>query len=101
MRALMLDPDLLLLDEPLGALDPMIRADLQDELKSVFEKLKKTVVMVTHDLGEAAFFADTVALMRDGRIVQIGPAKELIEKPAEEYVSKFVNAQRRPLEAMG
>ncbi|MGI8924384.1 MAG: ATP-binding cassette domain-containing protein [Fimbriimonadales bacterium] len=101
MRALMLDPDLLLLDEPLGALDPMIRADLQDELKGVFEKLKKTVVMVTHDLGEAAFFADTVALIRDGRIVQIGPAKELIEKPAEEFVSKFVTAQRRPLEALG
>ena len=69
MRALMLDPELLLLDEPLGALDPMIRYELQQELKSIFAKLGKTVVMVTHDIAEAAFFGHTLVLMREGRIV--------------------------------
>ena len=74
MRALMLDPDLLLLDEPLGALDPMIRYRLQQELKSIFGQLGKTVVMVTHDIAEAAFFGQTLVLMRDGRIVQTAPS---------------------------
>ena len=67
MRALMLDPDVLLLDEPLGALDPMIRADLQSDLRSIFQTLGKTVVMVTHDMGEAGFFGDQIVLMREGR----------------------------------
>ena len=66
MRALMLDPDALLLDEPLGALDPLVRADLQADLRDIFRPLGKTVVLVTHDLGEAAFFADRVVLLRDG-----------------------------------
>ncbi len=64
MRALMLDPDVLLLDEPLGALDPMIRAGLQDDLREIFQSVGKTVVMVTHDMAEAAFFGDTIVLMR-------------------------------------
>jgi osmoprotectant transport system ATP-binding protein len=64
MRALMLDPDTLLLDEPLGALDPLVRADLQAEMRDIFRTLGKTVVLVTHDLGEAAYFADHVALLR-------------------------------------
>lgn len=98
MRALMLDPPLLLLDEPLGALDPIIRSDLQADLKAVFQKLHKTVVLVTHDLGEAGFLGDLLVLMQQGRIVQQGSFRNLIDKPAEEFVTRFINAQRRPKE---
>ncbi|MCA9561683.1 MAG: ATP-binding cassette domain-containing protein, partial [Myxococcales bacterium] len=94
MRALMLDPEVVLLDEPLGALDPMIRADLQVELKEVFQRLKKTVVMVTHDLAEAAWFADRIVLLRAGRIVQAGTLDDLTQRPADDFVTTFVNAQR-------
>ncbi len=94
MRALMLDPDVLLMDEPLGALDPMIRFELQDELKEIFRLLSKTVVIVTHDLNEAGFFADTIVLMRDGRIVQQGALAQLLSAPADEFVQKFIRAQR-------
>ena len=100
MRALMLDPDVLLLDEPLGALDPMIRADLQSDLRSIFQTLGKTVVMVTHDMGEAGFFGDQIVLMREGKIVQIGSLKNLIQNPAHEFVTHFIHAQRNPLENM-
>ena len=100
MRALMLDPDVLLLDEPLGALDPMIRADLQSDLRSIFQTLGKTVVMVTHDMGEAGFFGDQIVLMRAGEIVQIGSLKNLIQNPAHEFVTQFMHAQRNPLESM-
>ncbi len=100
MRALMLDPELLLLDEPLGALDPMIRYELQQELKSIFSQLGKTVVMVTHDIAEAAFFGQTLVLMRDGRIVQTGPFRELAQKPAEPFVEQFITAQREPMEQL-
>jgi len=101
MRALALDPDLLLLDEPLGALDPMIRSELQSDLQRIFRTLGKTVVLVTHDLGEAAFFGDVIVLMRDGRIVQQGSAADLVERPADPFVTKFVSAQRGPLGAGG
>lgn len=94
MRALMLDPDVLLLDEPLGALDPLIRYELQDELRRIFRRLGKTVVMVTHDMAEAAFFADEIVLMADGRIIQRGTVADLTERPAEPFVSRFVRAQR-------
>jgi osmoprotectant transport system ATP-binding protein len=97
MRALMLDPDLLLLDEPLGALDPMIRYQLQQELKAIFAKLGKTVVMVTHDIAEAAYFGQTLVLMRDGHIVQTGSFKELAQTPAEAFVEQFISAQREPM----
>jgi len=100
MRALMLDPELLLLDEPLGALDPMIRYELQQELKSIFAKLGKTVVMVTHDIAEAAFFGHTLVLMHEGRIVQTGPFKALARTPAESFVTQFINAQREPMEQL-
>jgi osmoprotectant transport system ATP-binding protein len=100
MRALMLDPDVLLLDEPLGALDPMIRYELQTDLRDVFRRLAKTVVMVTHDLIEAAHFADAVVLLREGRIVQQGPIEELIGRPADAFVERFVTAQRAPLAAL-
>lgn len=98
MRALMLDPDVLLLDEPLGALDPMIRADLQDDLRAIFRQLNKTVVLVTHDIGEAAYFGDHVVLLREGRIVQQGPMCDLLHDPAEDFVRRFIQAQRAPLE---
>ncbi|MDX1546738.1 MAG: ABC transporter ATP-binding protein [Rhodothermales bacterium] len=97
MRALMLDPDVLLLDEPLGALDPMIRAALQDDLRAIFRDLGKTVVLVTHDMGEAAFFADTIVLLRAGRIVQQGTLDDFLDAPAEPFVEAFINAQRSPL----
>ena len=96
MRALVLDPDALLLDEPLGALDPLVRADLQTELRDIFRALGKTVVLVTHDLGEAAFFADRVVLLRDGQIVQRGSPADLWHRPADPFVTRFVQAQRGP-----
>lgn len=95
MRALMLDPDVLLLDEPLGALDPLIRSTLQQELREIFRALAKTVVAVTHDLSEAAYFADRIVLMRAGRIVQQGLLHEMASRPSEPYVTEFINAQRR------
>lgn len=94
MRALMLDPTVLLFDEPLGALDPIIRSELQDDLKRIFRGLGKTVVLVTHDLGEAGFFGDRVVLLKDGRVVQQGTLADLVKRPADAYVTKFVNAQR-------
>lgn len=100
MRALMLDPHVLLFDEPLGALDPMIRADLQEDLKQIFQTLKKTVVMVTHDIGEAGFLGDRLVLLRQGRIVQDGAIYDLVHKPADPFVTNFINAQRGPLEAL-
>jgi osmoprotectant transport system ATP-binding protein len=96
MRALMLDPAALLLDEPLGALDPLVRADLQGELRDIVRALGKTVVLVTHDLGEAAFFADRVVLLRDGQVVQQGSPADLWHRPADPFVTRFVQAQRGP-----
>ncbi len=101
MRALMLEPHVLLLDEPLGALDPMIRADLQADLKQVFQTLKTTVVMVTHDIGEAGFFGHNIVLMREGRIIQTGTLETLVRQPADPFVARFINAQRSPLESIG
>ena len=94
MRALMLDPDVLLLDEPLGALDPMIRADLQADLRTIFRHLDKTVVFVTHDLSEAAFVGDRIVLLRGGEVVQTGPMRDLIDTPSNDFVEAFVQAQR-------
>ena len=96
MRALMLDPDALLLDEPLGALDPLVRADLQTELRDIFRQLGKTVVLVTHDLGEATYFADRIVLLRDGKVVQEGSPADLWRRPAAPFVTRFVQAQRGP-----
>jgi osmoprotectant transport system ATP-binding protein len=96
MRALMLDPPVLLLDEPMGALDPMVRFDLQEDLLKIFRTLRKTSVMVTHDMGEAGFFGDDVMMLAEGEIVQQGSLDDLIHHPANEYVSRFINAQRIP-----
>jgi osmoprotectant transport system ATP-binding protein len=94
MRALMLDPELLFLDEPLGALDPLVRAELQDDLAAIFAKLGKSVVLVTHDLAEAAFFGQVIVLLQEGRIVQRGAIADLVRHPADPFVTRFVNAQR-------
>jgi osmoprotectant transport system ATP-binding protein len=94
MRALMLSPELLLLDEPLGALDPLVRASLQKDLKEIFARLQQTVLFVTHDLAEAIYFGDEIVLMNDGRIVQKGSVTDLREKPADPFVLEFINAQR-------
>lgn len=96
LRALFLDPDVLLLDEPLGALDPLVRAELQGDLAAVFTDLRKSVVIVTHDLAEAAFFAKRLVLLRAGQIVQEGAFEDLVERPAEAFVRQFVSAQRGP-----
>lgn len=95
MRALMLDPEVLLMDEPLAALDPMIRAELQVDLRDIFQRLKKTVCWVTHDLAEAAYFSDRIVLMRDGGVVQVGSLSALQQQPKDEFVTRFVNAQRQ------
>src|SRR6184192_4649384 len=94
MRALMLSPELLLLDEPLGALDPLVRASLQKDLKEIFARLQQTVLFVTHDLAEATYFGDDIVLMKEGRIIQRGSATVLRERPADPFVLEFINAQR-------
>ncbi len=101
MRALFLDPDVILLDEPMGALDPLIRSELQQELREIFQRLEKTVIVVTHDIGEAGFLADVICLLKDGRIVQSGTLEDLARDPAEAFVTSFINAQRSPLESLG
>ena len=97
MRALMTDPPALLMDEPLGALDPLVRVELQERLQQLFQRLRKTVLLVTHDLTEAAYLASRVVLMRSGRIAQDGSPRQLFEHPADEFVSRFVAAQRMTL----
>lgn len=96
MRALMLDPEVLLLDEPLGALDPITRFELQADLRDIFQRLARTVVMVTHDLSEAAFFADRIVLLDEGRVVQDGTPADLLERPSGDFAARFVRAQRAP-----
>jgi len=94
MRALMLFPGLLLLDEPLGALDPLVRASLQKDLKEIFARLGQTALFVTHDLAETIYFGDEIVLMNEGKIVQKGAITDLRERPADPFVSEFINAQR-------
>ena len=93
-RALINHPKVLLLDEPLGALDPLVRSALQRDLKEIFARLKETTLLVTHDMGEAAYLADEIVLMNEGRVVQRGTAAELRDAPTNEFVSDFINAQR-------
>ena len=93
MRALLLDPPILLLDEPLGALDPIVRAELQEQLGQLFAALAKTVVLVTHDIREAARLGRTITLMTAGRVVQHGTFADLVERPVTPFVSQFLTAQ--------
>lgn len=94
MRALMLNPDVILLDEPMGALDPLVRFDLQEDLKRIFQTLGKTVILVTHDLGEADFLGDLIVLLGHGRIIQQGRLEDLARSPADPFVTRFLQAQR-------
>ena len=94
MRALMLSPELLLLDEPFAALDPLVRVNLQRDLKEICARLQQTVLLVTHDLAEAGFLGDEIALMNEGRIVQRGSIADLRAAPANEFVREFISAQR-------
>ena len=94
MRALMLDPDILLLDEPFAALDPLTKNELQKNMLAIFKKLSKSVLLVTHDLNEAAFFADRIILLRQGQIIQEGSIDDLVNKPQNNFVEQFVSAQR-------
>jgi osmoprotectant transport system ATP-binding protein len=90
MRALFLDPDVILMDEPLGALDPITRRRLQGELRGLFRALGKTVLLVTHDVAEAAFLAETAVVMRGGRIVQQGAVEAMASAPADEFVRELL-----------
>jgi osmoprotectant transport system ATP-binding protein len=94
MRALMLSPELLLLDEPLGALDPLVRAALQRDLKEIFQRLHQTAILVTHDLAEAAYLGNEIVLMNEGRVVQRGTLDDLRSTPANDFVTDFINAHR-------
>jgi len=98
MRALFLAPDALLLDEPFAALDPLVRAELQEELRRIAQSLGSAVVVVTHDVTEAAFLADRIVLLRDGAVLQEGTLKDFLLRPADPYVTTFLRAQRLALE---
>ncbi|MGF7162515.1 glycine betaine/proline transport system ATP-binding protein [Rhodoligotrophos appendicifer] len=90
-RGLASDPQILLMDEPFGALDPLIRSDMQEELLELQRRLKKTIVFITHDLHEALTLGDRIAIMRNGRFVQVGSAEEIVGSPADGYVSAFTS----------
>ena len=89
-RALVANPDVLLMDEPFSALDPLIRRQLQDEFIRLSKILKKTTIFITHDLDEAVRIGDRIAIMRDGKMVQIGSAQDIVMHPADDYVADFV-----------
>ena len=90
-RALASDADILLMDEPFSALDPLIRRDMQDLLMTLQRDLQRTVVFVTHDLNEAMRMGDRIMIMRDGRVVQLGTAQEILNTPADDYVTEFIS----------
>ena len=96
-RALAADPDILLMDEPFGAVDPITRETLQRELRALQERLQKTIVFVTHDMDEALALADRLVVMRDGRIVQQGEPLELVRAPADEFVASLLGGDQRGL----
>lgn len=89
-RALANDPDILLMDEPFSALDPLIRREMQMELLDIQNRLKKTIIFITHDVNEAFKLGDRVAVMKDGKVEQIGTPEEILEKPANDYISDFI-----------
>jgi len=89
-RALAHDPNILLMDEPFSALDPLIRRDMQEELVELQKEMNKTILFITHDLDEALMLGDRIAIMNEGEVVQIGTAKEIVTEPADDYVAEFV-----------
>jgi ABC-type proline/glycine betaine transport system ATPase subunit len=88
-RGLAAEPEILLMDEPFSALDPLIRRDMQEELLELQRSLKKTIIFITHDLNEALILGDRIAIMKDGRFVQVATAEEIVESPADDYVAAF------------
>ncbi|NLX90941.1 MAG: glycine betaine/L-proline ABC transporter ATP-binding protein [Firmicutes bacterium] len=94
-RALAVDPDILLMDEPFSALDPLIRKEMQEELSELQSNMQKTIVFITHDLDEALKLGDRIAIMKDGQIVQLGTPEEILTTPCTEYVANFVNGVDR------
>lgn len=96
-RALATDTSVLLMDEAFSALDPLIRADMQDLLLDLQKRLCKTIVFVTHDLAEATRLGDTIAIMTDGEIIQVGAPAEILANPADDFVARFLKAQTRPM----
>ncbi|MEM7124264.1 MAG: betaine/proline/choline family ABC transporter ATP-binding protein [Pseudomonadota bacterium] len=94
-RALASDPEVLLMDEPFSALDPLIRRQLQDQFMALSAELHKTTVFITHDLDEAIRIGNRIAIMKDGRIVQIGTPEDIVTKPADDYVKDFVEGISR------
>ena len=94
-RALVLDPEILLMDEPFSGLDPLIRREMQDELIKIQRELRKTIIFITHDLSEALKLGDRVAIMRDGVVVQIGSPEEIVLSPEDDYVEQFTRDVRR------
>jgi osmoprotectant transport system ATP-binding protein len=94
IRALAAEPDLILMDEPFGALDPITREALQDELKRLQAKLKKTIVFVTHDMDEALKLADRIVVMKDGKVHQVATPEELLRNPKDEFVAQFIGRDR-------
>lgn len=95
LRALAAEPPIILMDEPFGALDPITRESLQNEIMSLQKKLRKTIVFVTHDMDEALKLADVIILMKDGAILQTATPKELLSHPANEFVENFIGKRRR------
>jgi osmoprotectant transport system ATP-binding protein len=93
-RALAADPPVLLMDEPFGAVDPIVRASLQAELAAILRRLAKTVIFVTHDIDEAIRVGDLIAILKDGRLVQCAPPEQLLSAPADSFVADFVGADR-------
>jgi len=93
-RALAADPPVMLMDEPFGAIDPIARERLQDEFKDILKRVRKTIVMVTHDLDEAMKMGDRVAIMRDGRLIQYATPDEILATPADSFVEAFVGPDR-------
>jgi osmoprotectant transport system ATP-binding protein len=93
-RALAADPPVMLMDEPFGAIDPITRANLQNEFLRILRHLKKTVIFVTHDIDEAIKMGDRIAILKDGRLVQYGTPDEILSRPANDFVAEFVGADR-------
>ncbi len=94
-RALAVDPEILLMDEPFSALDPLIRREMQDQLLSLQVELKKTIVFITHDLDEALRLGTRIAIMKDGEVVQLGSKEEIVDNPADSYVEDFIRSISR------
>jgi len=99
-RALAAEPEVILMDEPFGALDPITRAELQEEFKLIQNKLNLTVIMVTHDMTEALLMADRIAVMKDGEVLQIGTPRELLNQPQHDYVREIVEMPKRHAERL-